>query len=90
MGYAVSCGEQKAAVVTDLGFVTDQVRAGMAGAGLVVVECNHDPDWVASSSYPYALKRRILGDHGHLSNEAAALWPGWLCPRRPAQWCSHI
>lgn len=70
MGYAVSCGEQKAAVVTDLGFVTDQVRAGMAGAGLVVVECNHDPDWVASSSYPYALKRRILGDHGHLSNEA--------------------
>lgn len=33
MGYAVSCGEQKAAVVTDLGFVTDQVRAGMAGPG---------------------------------------------------------
>ncbi len=70
MGFAVSDGERKAAVVTDLGVVTDEVRSGMAGAGLVVVEANHDVDWVESGPYPYYLKRRILGDHGHLSNEA--------------------
>ena len=70
MGFAVSDGERKAAVVTDLGVVTDAVRAGMAGADLVVVEANHDVEWVQSGPYPYYLKQRILGELGHLSNEA--------------------
>lgn len=35
-------------------------------------ETNHDEDWVRSGPYPYALKQRILGDFGHLSNEAGA------------------
>ena len=56
MGFAVSSGG----------------RNGMAGAQLVRVEANHDPDWVRSGPYPYALKQRILGDFGHLSNEAGA------------------
>ena len=63
---------RKAAVVTDLGVVTEAVLAGVAGADLLVVESNHDVDWVKSGPYPYSLKRRILGDHGHLSNEAGA------------------
>ena len=52
--------------------VTEAVLAGVAGADLLVVESNHDVDWVKSGPYPYSLKRRILGDHGHLSNEAGA------------------
>lgn len=44
----------------------------MAGAGLVVVEANHDVDWLEQGPYPYPLKQRILGDRGHLSNEAGA------------------
>lgn len=72
MGYAVSDGSRKAAVVTDLGVVTEAVLAGVAGADLLVVESNHDVDWVKSGPYPYPLKQRILGDHGHLSNEAGA------------------
>lgn len=43
-----------------------------AGADLLVCETNHDEDWVRSGPYPYALKQRILGDFGHLSNEAGA------------------
>ena len=73
MGFAVSSGGRKAAVVTDLGLVTEAVRAGMAGASLVLVEANHDEEWVRSGPYPYALKARILGDRGHLSNEAGGL-----------------
>ena len=42
------------------------------GADLLVCETNHDEDWVRSGPYPYALKQRILGDFGHLSNEAGA------------------
>lgn len=73
MGYAVSHGSRKAAVVTDLGLVTEAVRAGMSGAQLVMVEANHEEDWVLAGPYPYRLKQRILGDHGHLSNEAGAI-----------------
>lgn len=72
MGYAVSDGARKAAVVTDLGVVTDEVLTGVTGADLLVVEANHDVEWLCSSSYPYYLKSRILGDRGHLSNEAGS------------------
>lgn len=72
MGYAISDGSRKAAVVTDLGLVTDAVRAGISGAHVVVVESNHEVEMVQSGSYPYFLKQRILGERGHLSNEAGA------------------
>ena len=57
---------------TDLGYVTEPVRRAVAGCDLLVCETNHDVDWVRSGPYPYYLKRRILGDCGHLSNEAGA------------------
>ncbi|NCB62688.1 MAG: MBL fold metallo-hydrolase [Clostridia bacterium] len=72
MGFAVSDGTRKAAVVTDLGVVTDEVLTGVSGADLLVVEANHDVEYLRSGSYPYYLKARILGDRGHLSNEAGS------------------
>ncbi len=71
-GYALSNGSRKAAVVTDLGAVTEEVRRGIRGADLLVVEANHDVEQLLSGPYPYYLKERILGDRGHLSNEAGA------------------
>lgn len=71
-GYALSAGGRKAAVVTDLGHVTAEVAAGIRGANLLVAEANHDVEWLRSGPYPYFLKDRILGDRGHLSNEAGA------------------
>ena len=72
VGYALSAGGRKAAVVTDLGYVTGAVLRGIQGADLLVAEANHDVEWVQSGPYPYHLKARILGDRGHLSNEAGA------------------
>ena len=69
MGFAVSSGDRKAALATDLGAVTEDVRRGMEGARLILVEANHDVEWVRSGPYPYSLKARILGQRGHLSNE---------------------
>lgn len=57
---------------TDLGHVTDEVRRAVEGCDLLVCEANHDEDWVRSGPYPYYLKRRVLGEYGHLSNEAGA------------------
>ena len=39
---------------------------------ILVAEANHDVEWVQSGPYPFHLKARILGDRGHLSNEAGA------------------
>ena len=72
VGYALSAGGRKAAVVTDLGYVTVAVLRGIRGADLLVAEANHDVEWVQSGPYPFHLKARILGDRGHLSNEAGA------------------
>lgn len=75
VGYTVSDGRRKCSVVTDLGFVTEEVRQSIYGSQLALVEANHDVDWLKSGAYPPYLKRRILGDGGHLSNEDS----GELC-----------
>lgn len=72
MGFTFSAAERKAAVVTDLGYVSDDVLDGVLGAQAVVCESNHDVEWLKSGPYPYYLKARILGDKGHLSNEAGS------------------
>lgn len=72
LGYALTGDGCKMALATDLGHLTREVMAGIAGADLLVAEANHDEDWVKSGPYPYYLKQRILGDFGHLSNEAGA------------------
>lgn len=75
VGYTVTNGVRKCCVVTDLGFVTEEVRQSVLGSHLALVEANHDVDWLRTGPYPYYLKQRILGDRGHLSNEAS----GELC-----------
>jgi len=36
---------------------------------VLLLEANHDVHMLEAGSYPYYLKRRILGEKGHLSNE---------------------
>lgn len=72
VGYTFTDGVHKVAFVTDLGVVTSVVEQAVRGSDLLVCEANHDEDWVRSGPYPYHLKQRILGEHGHLSNEAGA------------------
>lgn len=72
VGYSI-CGDGcRVVLCTDLGYVPQQVLEIAKGCDLLVCEANHDEDWVRSGPYPYPLKQRVLGDHGHLSNEAGA------------------
>jgi phosphoribosyl 1,2-cyclic phosphodiesterase len=59
-------------VATDTGVVTGEVLAAMEGAHVIGLESNHDLGMLESGPYPPFLKRRIAGERGHLSNEAAA------------------
>ena len=67
-----SDGQFKLGVLTDLGHATAHVLAHLAGCHALLLECNHDPDLLAKSTYPAFLKKRVGGPYGHLSNEAAA------------------
>jgi len=57
--------------MTDLGTVSDELPSLLEEQDLVFIEANHEPDLVASSSYPERTKRRILSPRGHLSNQQA-------------------
>ena len=70
----LSCtdGISKLGIVTDLGHATAHVLAHLTSCDALLLECNHDTDLLATSAYPAFLKNRVGGDHGHLSNAAAA------------------
>ena len=72
VGYSIAGGGQRMAICTDLGFVSREVEDAIRGCDLLVCEANHDEDWVRTGPYPYSLIQRVLGDQGHLSNEAGA------------------
>ena len=72
VGYRISDESRTAVIATDLGRVTSIVLDAVCGADLAVLEANHDEDWLRTGPYPLTLQNRILGDRGHLSNEAGA------------------
>ena len=59
-------------IATDLGRPTAAVRARLAGSHVLVLEANHDEAMLWNSAYPWSVKQRIAGSHGHLSNRASA------------------
>lgn len=70
---------KKIAVCTDLGVVTDGVRAALNGCDTVLIESNHDTEMLKKGPYPPELKLRIMSERGHISNNAcAAELPGLL------------
>ena len=61
-----------AAVCTDIGHVSDGVRALCAGADVLVIESNHDEGMLRAGPYPPSVRARIASRTGHLSNRACA------------------
>lgn len=74
LGYVIESDDKKYAVATDTGCITKAMLSALAGCEAVVIEANHDVKMLSEGAYPYHLKRRILSDLGHLSNEKCA----WL------------
>ena len=73
LGYTLTHGNNKMSIATDLGFVTDKILHNLIGSDIVVLESNHDiSTLINNQNYPLYLKNRILSNHGHLNNNAAA------------------
>lgn len=64
--------KSKLGVATDLGVFSETVENSLKGCDGVVLESNYDKSMLACGKYPYSLKRRIMSETGHLSNEDCA------------------
>lgn len=62
----------KVGIATDLGTPTVSVRHALRRCDLLILEANHDEIMLRTGPYPWSVKSRIAGRHGHLSNRAAA------------------
>jgi len=67
-----SDGDRRLGILTDLGHGSAHVIESLRDCHALLLECNHDPELLAQSSYPAFLKKRIAGPQGHLSNEESA------------------
>jgi len=61
-----------AVLVTDMGRPDAEAARGLQGAHLLLLEFNHDAELLRTGPYPAALRRRVGGPRGHLSNDEAA------------------
>ena len=74
VGFVLEGEGVRVGIATDLGHATTVVLDRLKGCQVLLVEANHDDDLLVRGPYPWALKQRIGGRLGHLSNvEAAAL-----------------
>lgn len=64
-------GARRLGLLTDTGSTTPHIQGLLSGCDALILECNHDPDLLAQGEYPPALKQRVGGRHGHLSNGQA-------------------
>ncbi len=64
---------KKISFITDAGHICENIVKAVADADVVFLESNYDDNMLINGDYPVALKKRIKGKYGHLSNSQAAL-----------------
>lgn len=72
VGFKLTDGKKAISVATDIGHVSDNIKENLLGSKLIILESNYDKEMLLMGSYTYALKKRVMSNIGHLSNEAAA------------------
>ncbi len=68
VAFVVSSGKAKISVISDLGFVNQDLIESASGSDILAIEANHDIDMLRNGTYSGNLKARIESNHGHLSN----------------------
>lgn len=71
-GVKIADDHESIMIITDTGYVPENVLSLGYDSTYLMVECNHDIQMLLDTSRPYPLKARILGDEGHLNNEDGA------------------
>ncbi|MBO4668520.1 MAG: MBL fold metallo-hydrolase [Lachnospiraceae bacterium] len=72
VAFSVKAEGRKIGMATDLGMITPEIVSHLSDSDLLYLESNYDRYMLLAGSYPYSLKRRIMSETGHLSNEDSA------------------
>lgn len=71
VGYNLFVGNKKITTATDIGHINKPLLALWEDSDILFLEANHDEEMLKVGPYPWHLKKRIMGNTGHLSNEMA-------------------
>ncbi len=71
VSFSICSEDANICVATDMGVMNNDIVKQISDCDFLMIEANHDENMVKMGRYPYNLKRRILGDTGHISNETA-------------------
>ena len=69
--FIIECRGIKVGVLTDIGAACEHVINHFSQCHAAFLETNYDEELLEKGRYPYHLKKRIRGGHGHLSNSQA-------------------
>ena len=72
VAYAFEADDARVVIASDLGRAEDRFVDFVSGATALLLEFNHDEDMLRDGPYVWALKQRISGGWGHLSNRQSA------------------
>ena len=72
VGYSFRAEGIKISIATDLGYLPESVRFHLRGSDVLMLESNHDLEMLKVGPYPWAVKQRVMGRMGHLSNDMAS------------------
>ncbi len=91
-GFWIEAAGRHIAICTDLGCETDSIHEALKASDLLVLEANHDMQKLWRGHYPYSLKKRVAGPHGHLANaDTARLVAGLAQDGKPRTvWLAHL
>lgn len=92
VGFVVEDGQgRRVGLAGDIGCRSKLAWGKLVELDLLILETNHDLDLLRNGPYPWALKQRVAGRHGHLSNlEASDGLPELLCERLRALVLYHL
>ncbi|MDQ2087495.1 MBL fold metallo-hydrolase [Herbivorax sp. ANBcel31] len=71
VGFNFFINNKKLTTATDIGHMNKELLSYIKGSDFLLIESNHDVEMLKMGKYPWHLKKRIMGDKGHLSNEMA-------------------
>lgn len=74
IGFIIRSNEKSLVYITDTGYINNKYFEVLKNHNLYIMESNHDVTMLMEGAYPHQLKKRILGNKGHLSNDDAAYY----------------
>ncbi|MEP7341121.1 MAG: MBL fold metallo-hydrolase [Acidobacteriota bacterium] len=73
MAFTIEAGGAKMGIAVDLGYINSLAAERFRGCDLLIIEANYETEMLrACTFYPWSLKQRIMGRHGHTSNDEMA------------------